>query len=91
MPSPSIQNLDHLGLVAGMCRELHIAEMVDAVIPKKAEHIVSHGQALVAMIVNGLGFHSGTLHMFSDFFVNKPTERLIGSGIEPQHLTDDPK
>ena len=41
------------------------------------------------MIVNGLGFHSGTLHMFSDFFVNKPTERLIGSGIEPQHLTDD--
>ena len=27
--------------------------------------------------------------MFSDFFVNKPTERLIGSGIEPQHLTDD--
>ena len=35
MPSPSIQNLDHLGLVAGMCRDLHIAEMVDAVIPKK--------------------------------------------------------
>ena len=28
-------------------------------------------------------------HIFSDFFVNKPTERLIGPGIEPQHLTDD--
>ena len=89
MTSPSIKNLDHLGLVAGMCRELQIAQMVDAVIPKKAEHTVSHGQALVAMIINGLGFHSGTLHMFSDFFVNKPTDRLIGAGIEPQHLTDD--
>ena len=41
------------------------------------------------MIINGLGFHSGTLHMFSDFFVSKPTDRLIGAGIEPQHLTDD--
>ena len=30
------------------------------------------------MIVNGLGFHSSTLHMFPQFFANKPVERLIG-------------
>ncbi|MGL9721830.1 DUF4277 domain-containing protein, partial [Symbiopectobacterium sp.] len=39
---------------------------------------VSHGQAMIAMILNGLGFHSGTLHMFPQFFANKPVERLIG-------------
>lgn len=89
MSVTSINNLDHLGLVAGMCRELRIADMVDAVIPKHAEHSVTHGQTLVAMLINGLGFHSGTLHMFSKFFANKPTERLIGPGVEAKHLTDD--
>lgn len=85
----SIKRLDHLGLVSGMCRELGIAEMVDAIIPKSNEHKVSHGQALVAMLLNGLGFHSRTLHMFPGFFSDKPTERLIGAGVLPEHLNDD--
>lgn len=91
MPTPSyqIKNLDHLGLVAGMCRELEIAEMIDAVVPKQHDCHVTHGQALVAMLLNGLGFHSRTLHMYSDFFATKPTERLIGEGIKPEHLNDD--
>ncbi|RLV58137.1 DUF4277 domain-containing protein [Parashewanella curva] len=91
MPSPSysIKNIDHLGLVAALCKDLKIAEMIDAVIPKQADCNVTHGQALVAMILNGLGFHSGTLHMFSEYFKSKPTERLIGQGVLPEHLTDD--
>lgn len=88
-PSYGIKNLDHLGLVAGMCQELQLAEAIDAVIPKTNTHHVSHGQALVAMILNGLGFHSRTLHMFPGFFADKPTERLIGPGILPEHLNDD--
>lgn len=40
MPTPSyqIKNLDHLGLVAGMCQELEIAEMIDA--HKKISYLV---------------------------------------------------
>ena len=89
LPGLTIKRLDHLGLVSGMCQELGIAKMIDAVIPKSNEHKVSHGEALVAMILNGLGFHSRTLHMFSDFFDGKPTERLIGPGVLPAHLNDD--
>jgi len=63
--------MDHLGLVSGMCRELGIAKMIDAVIPKNNEHKVTHGEAFVAMLLNGLGFHSRTLHMFADFFADK--------------------
>jgi len=33
------------------------------------------------MIANGLGLQSRTLHMFPDFFADKPTERLIGKGV----------
>lgn len=89
LPQLLIKRLDHHGLVAGMCKELSLARMIDAILPKEAEYNVSHGQALVAMILNGLGFHSRTLHMFPEFFADKPTERLIGEGVLPEHLNDD--
>ena len=85
----AIKNLDHLGLVAAMCRELQIAQSIDAALPKTSSHHVSHGQALVAMILNGLGFHSRTLHLFPNFFADKPLERLIAPGLRPEHLNDD--
>ena len=88
-PAISIRNLDHLGLVAALCQELGIARMIDALLPKTPPFKVSHGEALVAMIVNGLGFHSSTLHMFPQFFANKPVERLIGPGICADDLNDD--
>ena len=85
----TIKRMDHLGLVSGMCRELGIAKMIDAVIPENNEHKVTHGEAFVAMLLNGLGFHSRTLHMFANFFADKPTERLIGPGVQAKHLNDD--
>jgi transposase len=88
-PHYRIKNLDHLGLVAGMCRELELAHMIDQVIPKQGEHHLSHGQSLVAMILNGLGFTGRTLHMYPQFFSDKPLERLLGSDVRPEHLNDD--
>lgn len=88
-PDISIRNLDHLGLVAALCDELGIADMIDTLLPKKFPAKVSHGQAFVAMLLNGLGFHSGTLHMFPLFFASKPVERLIGPGIKADDLNDD--
>ena len=84
-----IKNLNHLGLVAGMCRELKIAEYIDARIPNDAdERNVTIGQTVVAMIINGLGFTGQTLHMFPEFFASKPVDRLIAPDIKPEHLND---
>ncbi len=83
------QIMDHLGLVAGMCKELEIAGHIDRRAPKVSDDWnVSHGEALVAMIINGLGFTGRSLHMFPQFFINKPLDRLIRQGIEPEHLND---
>ena len=41
------------------------------------------------MILNGLGFVSAPLYLFSEFFVGKATEHLLGEGIKPEHLNDD--
>ncbi|WP_422444586.1 IS1634 family transposase [Endozoicomonas sp. ALB091] len=83
------KNLNHLGLVAAMCRELRIAEYIDARITNDSDvRHVTIGQAVVAMIINGLGFTGQTLYMFPEFFEDKPIDRLIGEGIQPEHLND---
>ena len=89
MPPVQIQNIDHLGLVAGMCKELGIADHIDRRAPKVSdEWNVSHGEAVVAMILNGLGFTGQSLHMFPQYFANKPLDKLIREEIEPEHMND---
>ena len=83
------KNLNHLGLVAAMCRELKIAEFIDTRITNDSDvRNVTIGQAVVAMIINGLGFTGQTLYMFPEFFEDKPIDRLIGDGIQAEHLND---
>jgi hypothetical protein len=43
---------------------------------------VIYGQIFTAMLLNGLGFTGRTLHMYSEFFDDKPVSHLIGEGIE---------
>ncbi len=84
------KSIDHLGLVSVLCKELGIAEFIDERLPKqKTQAHVTHGQLLVSMILNGLGFVSRTLHMVPDYFADKPVERLIGTGIQANHINDD--
>lgn len=86
----STNMLNHLGLVSAMVDELGIVEWIDHVLPKDQEkQIVSYGQAVKAMILNGLGFNQRTLYLTPLFFQDKPVERLIGQGIESRHLNDD--
>src|SRR4028118_444560 len=84
-----VQNLDHLGLVAGVIDEIGIVEIITEIVLEKAGEKVSSGQAVKAMILNGLDLFSSPLYLFSNFFEGKATEHLIGVGIQPEHLNDD--
>ncbi len=75
-PEYTSKNLDHLGLVAQMCRELEIAERINRSIPSGGKK-VSNGDAVVAMIINGLGFTSQPMYLSPSFFSDKPVDRLI--------------
>ena len=84
------QNLDHLGLVAGMYDELDISEVLDrSVRQDMTQRQVTVGQAVKALVLNGLGFINRALYLLPQFFADKPTEQLIGPGILPEHLNDD--
>lgn len=74
------ERLDHLGIVAGVCREAGIAEWLDAQAGAQ-RRVVSIGTATVAMILNGLGLSNRQLYLVPQYFVNKPVEHLLGEGI----------
>lgn len=82
------QRLDHLGIVAGICNEIGLIEVIDEQIEDKGRK-VSVGQAVQAMILNGLGFVSRPLYLTPEFFHNKPVDLLVGEGLETQDLNDD--
>ena len=84
-----IQRIDHLGLVAGMCKELGIANFLDSLVPNQSEtRNISFGETIVSMLLNGLGFTARTLHMFPEFHADKPLDKLIRPGIEPEHINE---
>src|SRR5215471_11174198 len=84
------QILDHLGLVAGMFDELGIGDVIDkATQQNPAMRDLTVGEAVKAMVLNGLGFVNQALYLVPQFFQNKPTSRLIAPGVAPAQLNDD--
>ena len=62
---------------------------IDKLLGTHPQEIISPGQGVKAMILNGLGLISAPLYLFEKFFVGKATEHLLGKGIRPEHLNDD--
>ena len=83
-----VERLDHLGIVAGVCKEAGIAQWLDR-LAGESRRSVSVGTAVVAMILNGLGFSNRQLYLVPQFFANKPIEHLLGEGITADMLNDD--
>ncbi len=54
--SVKIERLDHHGLVAGIIDELKLVELIDRRLPSDDQETVSAGEAVKAMVINGLGF-----------------------------------
>ena len=83
------ETIEHLGLVSSMIDELGIVESIDKAIKQdKKERKVTIGEAVKAMLLNGLGFANRQLYLVPQFFENKPLDILIKEGIEPNNLND---
>jgi len=79
-----VKKLGHLGLVAGMCKELKISETINNHIINDNQKLLSYGDGVVALILNGLGFTGMPLYMTPTFFEDKPIDLLIGENIEAE-------
>jgi transposase len=83
-----VEHLNHLGIVAEVCREIGVAEWLDAQEPASRQR-VSVGTATVAMVLNGLGFSNRQLYLVPQFFADKPVAHLLEPGITADDLNDD--
>jgi transposase len=84
----STHDLDHLGIVAGVCQQIDLIEQIDARVPATGRK-VSVGQAVQAMVLNGLGFVGRALYLTPEFYRTKPLDLLIGDEIEADDLNSD--
>jgi len=82
------RRLDHLGIVAGVCKEIGLVEQIDDALGESRRK-VSYGQAVLAMILNALGFASRALYLVPQYMHNKPVDVLIGEGLEAKDFNDD--
>ena len=82
------QRLDHLGIVAGICHQIGLVKLVDEFVGD-TDRKVSVGEAVVAMILNALGFVGRPLYLTPEFFHNKPVGLLIRDGLNPEDFNDD--
>ena len=81
-----IERLDHLGIVSGVIDDLKIVEMIDARITPHERELITTGEAVKGMILNGLGFSNRPLSLTPQFFENTPLTLLFRGGVKAEHF-----
>jgi transposase len=85
----TVENLDHLGIVAGLIDEIGIVELINQKLGVDNREKIAPGQVIKALILNWLGMVSRPLYLFSQFFEDKAIEKLNRTGINSEYLNDD--
>lgn len=84
--SVKVEDIDHLGIVAGVIQDLGIIDMIDSCIVPDERESISTGEAIAGMIINGLGFSDRPISLTPQFFQGKALDILIREGITPDML-----
>jgi transposase len=83
------KRLDHLGIVAGICQEIELVDMIDGMLATPSGRKVSCGTATLAMVLNGLGFTGRALYLMPEYLENKPVDLLIREDLVASDFNDD--
>jgi transposase len=82
--------MGNLWIIEGVCQDLKLSSVANSYLDNRTiHHKVTVGDAIVALILNGLGFVTRSLYMTSSFFEGKPVELLLGENIRAGDLYDD--
>jgi len=84
MEQVRVERLDHLGVIASVIKDLGLIAMIDTRLVPDDQEVITPGEAVAAMILNGLGFANRPLSFTPQFFANKPLDLLFREGIEAE-------
>jgi hypothetical protein len=51
-----VERLDHLGVIASVIKDLGLIDMINARLMPDAQEVLTPGEAVAGMMLNGLGF-----------------------------------
>lgn len=86
METVKVERLDHLGIIAGVIKDLGIIDIIDARIVPDDQEEISNGEAVAGMIINGLGFSNRPISLTPQFFKNKPVKVLFREDVLAEHF-----
>ena len=85
-----VKHLNHLGIISALFEDFGLIEKIDQLLPKTSNNQkISHGQAIMSMVMLGLGFTRKRLYRACDFFDKTPVENLFGKGVKASYFNDD--
>ncbi len=84
MEQVRVERLDHLGLIASVIKDLGLIDMIDTRLVPDEQEVITPGEAVAGMILNGLGFANRPLSLTPQFFANKPLDLLFREGIDAE-------
>jgi hypothetical protein len=79
--------IQHLGILAGVCKEIRLAELIDQYVDNGGRK-VTVGEAVVAMVLNAMGFTGRPLYLTPRFYESRPVDTLIREGLESKDFHD---
>jgi transposase len=79
-----VERLDHLGVIASVIKDLGLIGMIDTRLVPDEQEVITPGEAVAAMILNGLGFANRPLSLTPQFFASKPLDLLFRAGINAE-------
>jgi hypothetical protein len=84
MEQVRVERLDHLGLIAAVIKDLGLMNMIDRQLAPDDQEVMTPGEAVAGMILNGLGFAHRPLSLTPQFLANKSLDRLFREGIDAE-------
>ena len=84
MEKVQVERLDHLGVIASVIKDLGLVDMINARLVPDQQEVLTPGEAVAGMILNGLGFAHRPLSLTPQFFANKPLDLLLREGLEAE-------
>jgi transposase len=84
MEQVRVERLDHLGVIASVIKDLGLMDMINTRLVPDVQEVLTPGEAVAGMILNGLGFANRPLSLTPQFFASKPLDLLFHEGIDAE-------
>jgi transposase len=84
MESIRVERLDHLGVIAAVIKDVGLIAMINARLVPDEQEVITPGEAMAGMILNGLGFANRPFSLTPQFFANKPLDLLFREDIRAE-------